>query len=173
MRAILLWTINDFPAYGNLAGCSVKGKKGCPLCGVNTHHRWLNHSRKNVYMGHRIFLPPSDSLRKQKTWFDNTIENGHRPIILTGRNVSIILKNFPNNFGKKIKTENNKSKKGKGKKKLIKKLWRKKRKNSNNREDDDEDGDPAKIEPSRWKKRSIFFDLPYWEVSVSIFLISQ
>ena len=23
MRAVLLWTINDFPAYGNLAGCTV------------------------------------------------------------------------------------------------------------------------------------------------------
>lgn len=53
LKAILLWTINDFSAYGNLAGCCVKGKKACPLCGVNTHSRWLNHSRKIVYMGHR------------------------------------------------------------------------------------------------------------------------
>ena len=25
LRAVLLWTINDLPAYGNLSGCSVKG----------------------------------------------------------------------------------------------------------------------------------------------------
>ena len=25
MRAIVLWTINDFPAYGNLSGWSTKG----------------------------------------------------------------------------------------------------------------------------------------------------
>ncbi|KAA0040584.1 putative TNP2-like transposon protein [Cucumis melo var. makuwa] len=25
LRTVLLWTINDFPAYGNLSGCSVKG----------------------------------------------------------------------------------------------------------------------------------------------------
>ncbi|XP_075508168.1 uncharacterized protein LOC142545073 [Primulina tabacum] len=26
LKAILMWTINDFPAYGNLAGCATKGK---------------------------------------------------------------------------------------------------------------------------------------------------
>lgn len=31
LKAMLLWTISDFPAYGNLAGCKVKGKMGCPL----------------------------------------------------------------------------------------------------------------------------------------------
>ena len=24
LKAIILWTINDFPAYGSLAGCTVK-----------------------------------------------------------------------------------------------------------------------------------------------------
>ena len=100
MRAILLWTINDFSAYGNLAGCCVKGKKACPLCGVNTHHRWLKYSRKNVYMGHRRFLSISHPLRKKKAWFDNTIEDGKMPRILTGRNISLILKDFPNDFRK-------------------------------------------------------------------------
>ncbi|XP_050387377.1 uncharacterized protein LOC126803646 [Argentina anserina] len=33
LRAILLWTINDFPAYGNLSGLAVKGEFGCPVCG--------------------------------------------------------------------------------------------------------------------------------------------
>ena len=36
LKAMLLWTISDFPAYGNLAGCKVKKKMGCPLCGKNT-----------------------------------------------------------------------------------------------------------------------------------------
>ncbi|KAF7150098.1 hypothetical protein RHSIM_Rhsim02G0154800 [Rhododendron simsii] len=27
LRVVLLWTINDFPAYGNLSGCKVKGLK--------------------------------------------------------------------------------------------------------------------------------------------------
>ena len=28
LKAMLLWTISVFPAYGNLAGCKVKGKNG-------------------------------------------------------------------------------------------------------------------------------------------------
>ncbi|KAH9781219.1 hypothetical protein KPL71_008375 [Citrus sinensis] len=32
LRAVLLWTINDFLAYGNLAGCTVKGYYACPYC---------------------------------------------------------------------------------------------------------------------------------------------
>lgn len=63
LRAILLWTINDFPAYGIRAGCSTKGKKACPLCGKSTHHQWLPHSRKFAYMGHRTFLPPAYTYR--------------------------------------------------------------------------------------------------------------
>jgi hypothetical protein len=161
LRAILLWTINDFPAYGNLAGCCVKGEKGCPLCGVNTHHRWLKHSRKIVYMGHRRFLDPSHPWRKQKTWFDNTVEKGSKPRILTGRNISVILKGFPNVFGK---DKNRETKKRETKKKLNmklnKKIISKKRKSKHNRKDDEQD------ELLRWKKRSIFFDLPYWEVSI-------
>ena len=36
LRGVLLWTINDFPAYGNLSGCTTKGYKACPICGDNT-----------------------------------------------------------------------------------------------------------------------------------------
>ena len=36
LRVVLLWTVNDFPAYGNLCGCSVKGFKVCPICGEET-----------------------------------------------------------------------------------------------------------------------------------------
>ena len=33
LRVILLRTINDFPTYGNLFGCIVKGYFGCPIYG--------------------------------------------------------------------------------------------------------------------------------------------
>ncbi|KAI5328109.1 hypothetical protein L3X38_027505 [Prunus dulcis] len=36
LRGVLLWTVNDFPAYGNLYGCVVKGYKACPICGDDT-----------------------------------------------------------------------------------------------------------------------------------------
>ena len=36
MHAMLFCTINDFPAYGNLSGYSVKGHKACPICEEDT-----------------------------------------------------------------------------------------------------------------------------------------
>ena len=53
MRAVLLWTINDISAYGNLAGCTVKGYNACPYCGVDTAKCRPEHSGKNAYIGHR------------------------------------------------------------------------------------------------------------------------
>ncbi|RVW62801.1 hypothetical protein CK203_058901 [Vitis vinifera] len=47
LKAILLWTINDFPAYGNLSGCTVKGYHACPICGEETNSHWLKHGNKN------------------------------------------------------------------------------------------------------------------------------
>ena len=32
LKAILMWTINDFPAYGNVFGWPTKGKIACPIC---------------------------------------------------------------------------------------------------------------------------------------------
>lgn len=145
LKEILLWTINDFPAYGNLAGCSTKGKMACPLCGKNTYHRWLTFSRKFAYMGHRKFLPSTHSFREKKGWFVNNVEHGRKPRILTGRNISIALKSFPNDFGK-----------GDKKKK------RKRNENSNDDNDDgDDDGDASNDdgdleELSRWKKGQSF-----------------
>lgn len=57
LKAVLLWTINDFPAYGNLSGCVVKGYYACPICGEDTYSNRLKHGKKNVYTGHRRFLP--------------------------------------------------------------------------------------------------------------------
>ena len=37
-RVVLLWTINDFPAYGNLFGCTIKGYFSCPICGRRLIH---------------------------------------------------------------------------------------------------------------------------------------
>jgi len=38
LRAFLLWTVNDFPAYGNLSGYSVRGHHTCPICEQNTSY---------------------------------------------------------------------------------------------------------------------------------------
>ena len=38
LRALLLWTINDFPAYAMLSGWSTKGKFACPYCHKDTDY---------------------------------------------------------------------------------------------------------------------------------------
>ncbi|KAL0540763.1 hypothetical protein IC582_020777 [Cucumis melo] len=64
LRSILLWTINDFPAYGNLSGCCVKGYKACPICGDNTNSIRLRHGKKIAYLGHRRFLARDHPYRR-------------------------------------------------------------------------------------------------------------
>ena len=46
MRACLLWTINDFPAYGILSGWSTHGRLACPYCMENTKAFRLQYSGK-------------------------------------------------------------------------------------------------------------------------------
>ncbi|XP_057999133.1 uncharacterized protein LOC110673361 [Hevea brasiliensis] len=36
LHAVLLWTINDFPTYGNFSGWSTKGELACPCCNKDT-----------------------------------------------------------------------------------------------------------------------------------------
>jgi hypothetical protein len=57
LHAILLWTINDFPAYAMLSGWSTKGKFACPYCHKDTEYMWLKYGSKHCYMGHHRFLP--------------------------------------------------------------------------------------------------------------------
>ncbi|KAK9183250.1 hypothetical protein WN944_026400 [Citrus x changshan-huyou] len=74
LKAILMWTINDFPAYANTSGWSTKGKLACPVRRTNTYSEWLPHSRKHVYMGHRRFLPRKHSFRNKCKWFNGHVE---------------------------------------------------------------------------------------------------
>ncbi|CAA7018756.1 unnamed protein product [Microthlaspi erraticum] len=153
---MLLWTISDFPAYGNLAGCTIKGKMACPLCGKNTDSMWLKFSRKHVYMCHRKGLPPSHSYRGKKAWFDGKEEHGRKGRILTGQEISQNLKNFKNDFGnfKQSATKRKKPDNARGSSDSEE---------SGSEEEEDEEVQVDKEELSRWKKRSIFLKLPYWE----------
>ncbi|XP_024039298.1 uncharacterized protein LOC112097937 [Citrus clementina] len=88
LKAILMWTINDFPAYGNLAGCTTKGELACPICGPNVCSEWLANSKKMVYRGHRRFLHPRHEWRiEKKDWFDGKEETRRPPKPLTGEDI--------------------------------------------------------------------------------------
>ena len=149
VRAMLLWSITDYPALGTLAGCKVKGKQACIVCGKETPHRWLKFSRKHVYMGNRKRLMPGHPYRRRKGWFDNTVESGVSKRIQSGKEIFDSLRGFRNDFGRPL------AKKGK-------------RKRAEAEDDDDEAATAEEIEEDddlwRWKKKSIFFDLPYWKV---------
>ncbi|XP_074337178.1 uncharacterized protein LOC141674350 [Apium graveolens] len=86
-RGILLWTISDYPALGNLSGNVIKGYNACTVCVDNTKATRLVHYRKTVVMRHRRWLPRHHPYRKQKTTFDNTVEKDVAPIPLTGEQV--------------------------------------------------------------------------------------
>ncbi|KAI5335692.1 PREDICTED: transposon [Prunus dulcis] len=73
LKAVSLWTINDFPAYGNLFGCVVKRYDACPICGEDAYSNWLTHGKKNVYTRHKRFLPRHHPYRKLKKVFGGRI----------------------------------------------------------------------------------------------------
>jgi hypothetical protein len=131
LKCILMWTIHDFPAYGNISGWPVKGKIACPICRENTCSIWLKHGRKFAYMGHRRFLAFDHPFRMKKSWFNGYVEHGIRPKIKNGEEDSIEVDKITNDWGKSGK--------------------RKRKKNTT----------PSTV---TWKKKSIFFDLPYWKV---------
>lgn len=51
LRVALFWIINDFPAYGNLAGYSTYGRYTCPCCGDQTVSTWLKNGKKVLLYG--------------------------------------------------------------------------------------------------------------------------
>ncbi|RVW43644.1 hypothetical protein CK203_097059 [Vitis vinifera] len=87
LRAVLIWTINDFPAYGNLSGCVVKGYFAFPICGEDTFSHRLKHGKKNSYIGHRRFLPCNHPFRKQKKAFNGKQKFSSPPQPLSGEEI--------------------------------------------------------------------------------------
>jgi len=118
LRAALMWTINDLPAYRDLSGWSTKGKKACPCCMDLTCSMWLTYGRKECYMGHRRSLPEDHIWRKNKGAFDGTEEMGHPLGVPSGDEIMRQLQGFV---------------------------------------------ERPRSEGEGWKKRSIFFTLPYWK----------
>ena len=75
MHAGLLWTISDFPALAILSGLSTKGKWACPIGNHNTCSKYLKHSQKMCYMGHRDFSPHDHPYRRDKKSFNGKEEH--------------------------------------------------------------------------------------------------
>ena len=100
LRHFLLWTINDFPTYGNLSGYSVKGYHTCPICGENKCSKRLEHGKKIFYIGHRWFVPQDHHFRKQKKAFNGETEHVRALKPLSGVEVLDSLSGVEVVFGK-------------------------------------------------------------------------
>ncbi|XP_021618084.2 uncharacterized protein LOC110619138 [Manihot esculenta] len=89
MRAALLWTISDFPAYGMLSGWSTHGRMSCPYCMENSKAFILQHGGKPSFFDcHRQFLPINHPYRRQKDKFrKGFIEKTPSPSRMTEKNV--------------------------------------------------------------------------------------
>ena len=89
LRAGLLWTIHDFPAYGIVAGCVTKGYRACPICGPNTISRRSRALKKNLFNNQaRRFLPPGHRDRTSNVDdFDGRPELRPRPPPVTSEQV--------------------------------------------------------------------------------------
>lgn len=136
MRAALLWTISDFPAYSMLSGWSTAGRLACPHCMDSSDAFTLPLSRKQSWFDdHRKFLPGNHSWRRNKTNFRKNITiSASPPEELTGHEILAQI----TALGLKKVTELNIEE---TRNRILKK---------------------SKRSGFGWKKRSIFWDLPYW-----------
>ena len=134
MRAVLMWTISDFPAYGMLSGWTTHGRLSCPYCQDNTDAFQLKNSRKTCWFDcHRRFLPHDHPYRKSKTLFTkNKRVFDSSPEEVSGKKLVEQLRDF-----------------GAEKTSHV---------GGNGHEPVDGVG-----EHHNWHKKSIFWDLPYWE----------
>jgi hypothetical protein len=103
IRAMLFCTINDFFAYGNLFGYSVKGHKKCLICEEETCYHKLKHGRKTVYLAHRKLLKLNHPYCRLRKEFNGNPENKIALKTLTGKQVYKRLKCVNVIFGKKQK----------------------------------------------------------------------
>ena len=87
LRAALLFTVNNFPAYGLIAGQQVKGFVGCPICGPDTYSEYSSVLKKMLYMGGRRLLSGEHRFRRSRAAFNGESEFNPPPIRPSGRDI--------------------------------------------------------------------------------------
>ena len=96
MRAAYLWSVHDFPAYGNFAGWSTHGRFACPVCLCDTKAFTLRYGHKACWFDcHRRFLPRGHQFRFQSNAFrKDTVVLDEPPRILTGEEIYAQMSKF-------------------------------------------------------------------------------
>jgi hypothetical protein len=96
MRAALMWTINDFPAYGMLSGWSTHGKLACPYYMENNKAFTLtNGGKASFFYCHHRFLPHNHRYRKnKKDFFIGRVEKDVTPPRLSGEELHDVVSEY-------------------------------------------------------------------------------
>ncbi|CAN0917775.1 hypothetical protein LINGRAHAP2_LOCUS30504 [Linum grandiflorum] len=131
MKAILMWTISDFPGLELLPGWNTHSGFACPSCNVDAIPLRLPKNLKWCFIGSRRFLPPGHRFRLLKNQFDGNTDKRGPPKLLSGQELLEQMVGLDITFGKGLDP-----------------LTGKKR---------------PREDQGQWKKRSIFWDLPYWK----------
>ena len=85
LKAMVVWTIGDFPAYGMLAGCATSGFVGCPICGEGYRSRRSKLLHKNVFCKcARRFLDEDHPMRTDEINFGE-VELRNAPVPVSGQ----------------------------------------------------------------------------------------
>ena len=81
LRALLLWTIHDFPGYGTVGGFSHQGYAACPWYGVDLGAEHSTELCKTTYGGTRRWLPVDHPYRSptMKKHFNGALEHRGKP----------------------------------------------------------------------------------------------
>ncbi|KAL3698568.1 hypothetical protein R1sor_012644 [Riccia sorocarpa] len=66
LRAMLLWTVNDYPALGIISGQCTKGRLSCVVCGPRVTSEYSLHLHKHIFYGHRKWLPADSGYRDRR-----------------------------------------------------------------------------------------------------------
>nr|XP_025650886.1 uncharacterized protein LOC112747020 isoform X1 [Arachis hypogaea] len=138
LHAALLWTISDFPGLGTLSGWNTYTGLACPSCNFDNIPHRLNHSKKYCFMGHRRFLDQRHKFRLNTVQFNGRQETRLPPRTLSGSEILSQVENINVTFGRREEI-------GRSGKRLR------------------TGGTVEGGGTQQWKKKSIFFELPYWK----------
>ena len=83
LRASLLFTIHDLPAYGTLTSLNVHGYHGCPSSIFNTFVRHSSSLHKCTYCRNRAYLKMEHPYCRKKSHFNGQEENREAPLAIT------------------------------------------------------------------------------------------
>ena len=82
MRAVVMWTISDFPGYGMLSSHTTQEYKARPIFLENVDAS--RHADMLVYLGHRRWLPMNHEWRLDADAFDSREERREPPLFSLG-----------------------------------------------------------------------------------------